>query len=111
MREAINRHMNTAHTLSDFVTAQQMNLQGDPAIKIFPATRPDYAWKPASVFITNALGEKIAAWDDSLRVRAQVANYGRFKPGDYILTIQRKKGTRLLAEYSLTCLLYTSRCV
>lgn len=102
MREAINRHMNTAHTLSDFVTAQQMNLQGDPAIKIFPATRPDYAWKPASVFITNALGEKIAAWDDSLRVRAQVANYGRFKPGDYILTIQRKKGTRLLAEYSLT---------
>lgn len=102
MREAIRRHMSTAHTLSDFVTAQQMNLQGDPAIKIFPATRPDFAWKASSVRVTNAMGNEIAAWDDSLRIDMRVANQGRFKPGNYTLTIQRKKGARILAEYSLT---------
>ncbi|GHB67361.1 putative type IX secretion system sortase PorU2 [Persicitalea jodogahamensis] len=102
MREGIRRTMSLNPTLSDRVTATQMGLQGDPAIKIFPATRPDYAWQTTSIKVTNGRGEKISAWDDSLRVTARVANYGRFLPGSYSLTISRKKDARLLVEYTLT---------
>ena len=101
-REAIRRTMHRNPTLSDRVTATQMGLQGDPAIRIFPATRPDYAWKDHSISVTNRQGEKITAWDDSLRVTARVANYGRFVPGSYSVTISRKKDSRMLAEYTLT---------
>ncbi len=102
MREGIRRTMSRNPTLSDRVTATQMGLQGDPAIKIFPATRPDYAWLPTSVTVTNRQGQKVSAWDDSLRVIARVANYGRFEKGNYTLSISRKKDARLLAEYTLT---------
>lgn len=102
MREGIRRSMSRNPTLSDRVTATQMGLQGDPAIKIFPAARPDYAWKDNSISVTNRQGQKISAWDDSLRVTARVANYGRFEKGAYMLTISRRKDSRLLAEYTLT---------
>ncbi len=101
LREGIRRTMRRNPTLSDRVTATQMGLQGDPAIKIFPATRPDYAWKENSISVTNRQGQKISAWDDSLRVTARVANYGRFEKGNYTLTISRKKNSRLVAEYTL----------
>ncbi|WP_373515879.1 C25 family cysteine peptidase [Persicitalea sp.] len=101
MREGIRRNMSRNPTLSDRVTATQMGLQGDPALKIFPATRPDYAWQTTSVSVTNQEGRKISAWDDSLRVTARVANYGRFVQGTYTLTISRKKASQLIAEYTL----------
>ena len=102
LREGIRRTMSRNPTLSDRVTATQMGLQGDPAVKIFPATRPDYAWQIASVSVTNRQNQKISAWDDSLRVTARVANYGRFVRGNYSLTISRKKGSQLIAEYTLS---------
>ena len=102
MREGIRRNMNSNPTLNDRIAAQQMGLQGDPAIRIFPATRPDYAWRPASVSVTNSRGQKLSAWDDSLRVTARVANHGRFEGGNYTLKIRRSKDSRLLAEYTLT---------
>ncbi len=102
MREGIRRNMSRNPTLSDRIAATQMGLQGDPAIKIFPATRPDYAWQNASIKVTNGKGESSSAWDDSLHVTARVANYGRFLWGNYSLTISRKKDSRLLAEYMFT---------
>ena len=102
MREGIRRNMRRNPTLSDRVTATQMGLQGDPAVRIFPATRPDYAWKANSISVTNRRGKKISAWDDSLRVVARVANYGRFEQGNYTLTISRKKDSQLVGGYRIT---------
>ncbi len=99
MREGIRRTMLGNPSLSDRVTAQQMGLQGDPAIKIFPATRPDYTWVPATVSVTNRQGQKISASDDSLRIIAQVANYGRLLGKNYSFSILRKKEGRVLASY------------
>ncbi len=99
MREGIRRTMQDAPSLISRVTAQQMGLQGDPAIRIFPATRPDYAWVPAGISVTNRQGQKISASDDSLRISARVANYGRFLNKNYSLSILRKKENRVLATY------------
>jgi hypothetical protein len=103
MREGIRRYVRLNKGLSDRATAQQMNLQGDPAVVIFPATKPDYTWKIPSVRITNTSGgATITTWDDSLRISAEIANYGRFTGGTYSISIQRKDGAQVLANYSLT---------
>ena len=101
MQEGIRRYLTINNTLSDRVTAQQMNLQGDPAIRIFPATRPDYAWASAAQ-ITNPQGSAPTAWDDSLLVKATIANYGRFKNQHYTLRIRRIQDAQVVATYTVT---------
>ncbi len=101
MQEGIRRYLAINNTLSDRVTAQQMNLQGDPAIKIFPATRPDYTWSSA-VRITNPQGSAPTAWEDSLLVRVDVANYGRFKNQNYTLRIRRIQDSQIVATYTVS---------
>jgi hypothetical protein len=101
MQEGIRRYLAINNTLSDRVTAQQMNLQGDPAIRIFPATRPDYAWASAAQ-ITNTQGSAPTAWDDSLLVKATIANYGRFDNQHYTLRIRRIQDSQVVATYAVT---------
>ena len=101
MREGIRRYVTINNTLSDLVTAQQMNLQGDPAIKIFPASRPDYAWA-SELQLTNAQGTPPTVWNDSLRISARIANYGRYIPGSYTLRIRRIKNAQTIAHYTLS---------
>ena len=102
MQEGIRRYMAIHKGLSDRVTAQQMNLQGDPALVVFPATKPDYAWKPGTIRITNQNGGPVTTWNDSLRVEAEVVNFGRLQGGTYSLTITRKAGSQPGRSYSLT---------
>ncbi|GAB2790715.1 hypothetical protein GCM10027275_39560 [Rhabdobacter roseus] len=101
-KEAIRRYMRLYPLLSDIVTAQQMSLQGDPAIRIFPARQPDYAWQSTSATFTDAQGGPLTAWSDSLRVRIVAANHGRYQPGTYQLQIRRFKDDALTASYLLT---------
>lgn len=58
--------------------AQQMSLQGDPAVVVFPAKRTDYAISPRDVAITAKNGAPLSAFNDSLRVQMTVANFGVF---------------------------------
>lgn len=102
MREAIRRNVGINQGLSDRVTVQQMNLQGDPAVVIFPATKPDYTWNTAGIRITNLSGGAITTWNDSLRIKAEILNYGRLKGDTYTIIILRKRGTELLARYTFT---------
>ncbi|MPR33311.1 putative type IX secretion system sortase PorU2 [Salmonirosea aquatica] len=101
MQEGIRRYLKTNNTLSDRITAQQMNLQGDPAIKIFPATRPDYTGLPSTFHITNSTGGTPTAWDDSLRVSAEIANYGRVENQNYIIQLRRIRDSQTIATYTL----------
>ena len=101
MQEGIRRYLTINNTLSDRVTAQQMNLQGDPAIKIFPATRPDFAGLPSTFQITNTQGSPPTAWDDSLLVSAGIANYGRFKNQNYTIRLRRIKDSQNIATYTI----------
>ncbi|HEV7381306.1 MAG TPA: C25 family cysteine peptidase [Dyadobacter sp.] len=86
-REAIRRNLRVHNTLSDLITAQQMNLHGDPAIRIFPATLPDYAFDSSAVAVSGRDGNEISTWSDSLNVRLVVNNYGRYSRVAYQLTI------------------------
>lgn len=101
MKEGIRRYLSAHTSLSDQVTVQQMNLQGDPAIKIFPATQPDYTWSASPLLISNTRGSKLTAWDDSVVVKAEIANYGRYTAGSLPIRLRRMRGSQLLAEYNI----------
>ncbi len=88
MKEAATRYLNRFPWLTDVITVQQMNLQGDPAIRIFPATKPDLQWTGTepSVYFRS----------DTLFVAAEALNSGRYWEGDYTVRISVSKDGVLL---------------
>ncbi|MCF0057629.1 C25 family cysteine peptidase [Dyadobacter sp. CY356] len=101
-QEAIRRNMLKNPTLSDGITSQQMNLQGDPAIKLFPATIPDYAWKPDMLRFSNPHGKTLAAKSDSIEVKIGLVNFGKFKNEELKINIYRMRDSVNIENYQFT---------
>ncbi|MCF2445462.1 C25 family cysteine peptidase [Dyadobacter sp. CY345] len=91
-QEAIRRNMKKYPTLSDGITAQQMNLLGDPAIKIFPAKLPDYTWNGDQLHFSDPTGRVLTNQSDSVNVKIGIRNNGRFKAEKYEIVIHRNNG-------------------
>ena len=87
-QEAIRRNMKAYPTLSDGITAQQMNLHGDPAIRIFPARLPDYAFDSTLIALADPTGNKPNVWSDSIDIQIGIKNNGRFREENYSLLIK-----------------------
>ncbi|GLU54029.1 putative type IX secretion system sortase PorU2 [Dyadobacter frigoris] len=100
-QEAIRRNMLKYPTLSDGITAQQMNLQGDPAIRLFPATLPDYAWKPDLLKFYNPHGKILAAKTDSIKVKIGLVNFGKYRTENLKITISRVRDSVTIETYQL----------
>ena len=88
-REAIRRNIARFPTLSDGITAQQMNLLGDPAIRIFPARLPDYTWNPDLFQFSDPEGKALTTQSDSIQVKIGIKNHGRFRNAHYKISIRR----------------------
>jgi len=91
-QEAIRRNMNRYPTLSDGITAQQMNLLGDPAIKIFPARLPDYTWNKDILTFSDPKGKVLTNRSDSITIKIGIQNNGRFSKQKYGIAIRRING-------------------
>lgn len=91
MREAVRRY--DAGRLSYFeqAHAQQFTLQGDPAVVLFPATRPDYAIDEAGLSV-QPFGANAAAVPDSFRLAMIVSNLGRLGTGPLNISVKRTLG-------------------
>lgn len=59
--------------------AQQMTLQGDPAIVLFPTKQPDYAVTSQGISVKGKDGAEIRPLTDSLEVRVAVSNFGIYR--------------------------------
>ncbi len=96
-QETIRRYLGKSTSVFSVATAQQMNLQGDPAVMIFPAARPDYAWIPESLQLTDKYGDPLQPGSDSVRISLTAANYGRHMTGNFRVSFVRNAGdhTRL----------------
>jgi hypothetical protein len=81
--------------------AEQMVLLGDPAFKIFGATKPDFEIRPESVSINSTTGETITALTDSLRVSFVVNNNGLAKDQLVKIHIKRTLKDGSQREYSV----------
>ena len=87
-KEAIRRNMLAYPGLLNGITAQQMNLHGDPAIRIFPARLPDYTFDSTLTLIDDPSGNRLSIWSDSIVIRAGIVNNGRSGTGNYKISIR-----------------------
>jgi hypothetical protein len=97
-QEAIRRNMLRSPDIVDKITVQQMNLHGDPAIRVFPARLPDYALDSSSIRFSDPSGKVLSASSDSILVRMTVRNDGRYRKENYQLSVRRiRDSTEIIA--------------
>ena len=77
-QETIRRVL--AHTTDERALAncQQMVLQGDPAIRLFPFTTPDYVLTTGGLTVQGTDHQPLRAESDSVQIRAVVQNAGQY---------------------------------
>jgi hypothetical protein len=97
-KEAIRRNMVNKPTIADIITAHQMNLHGDPAIRIFPSDKPDYAFDTTLFRISVDENRIPYTGKDTLVVRLGIANYGRFVDGSVKLQFTRMMGDSVVKD-------------
>ncbi|KAA6440814.1 hypothetical protein FEM33_07510 [Dyadobacter flavalbus] len=95
--EAIRRNVKSNPGLYHVITAQQMNLHGDPAIRLFPAALPDYMPDVSAVEFSDQYGKKLTAGSDSIRIRIVILNNGRFRKENYDLRIKRIRDSKVIS--------------
>ena len=82
----------------DVGNTQQMVLQGDPAIRFFPFTKPDFELSDKTVFLTTRRADVLFANADSVFLKVPLKNLGRFDPAQvFKVSLKRtlKDGTTL----------------
>ena len=103
-KEAIRRNMLSISTLLDGITAQQMNLHGDPAIRIFPARLPDYTFDSTLTAVKDPSGGRVSVWSDSLNIQFGIVNNGRFKKEIYQVVVKAVRESTDLFSIQRLCL-------
>ncbi|WP_439583172.1 C25 family cysteine peptidase [Dyadobacter bucti] len=98
-QEAIRRNSRRDPSIIDKITAQQMTLHGDPAIRIFPSKLPDYSIDSRSIQISDILKEPLNSHSDSILIQLIVTNNGRYRKENYMLSIQRINDSTVNFKY------------
>lgn len=100
--ESVRRNLMRNPGLYTLITAQQMNLHGDPAIRIFPAALPDYTPDIDAIEFSDVYGKKLTARSDSIKIRIVILNNGRFRKENYNLLINRIRDSVTVSSYKFT---------
>ncbi len=87
LRAALRRYDAGRFSAFEQAHAQQFTLQGDPAVVLFPATKPDYAVDEAALSV-QPLGSGTAAVD-SFQLAVVVSNLGRVGTGSLGVSLKR----------------------
>ena len=82
--------------------AEQMVLQGDPAIRLFPFTTPDFEVTTSNVRLTDTKGQPLLSSSDSVVVQVVVRNAGQVRAGPLPVQIRRFVNGRAWGVYNLT---------
>jgi hypothetical protein len=69
--------------------AQEFSLQGDPAVVIFPAKKPDYSLINKGISVQAKNGQTVTGLTDSLMVKAIVSNFGLFQNRNLTIRLNR----------------------
>lgn len=86
-RETIRRYLQHNQTPADRANAQQFLLQGDPAIRLFPFDKPDYAFGDQNQL--SAAPKTSLTQPDSLLARVVLTNAGRAEPGPLPMRVRQ----------------------
>lgn len=88
---------------------QQMNLQGDPALKIFGAQKPDFEITPDHMELKAVEGSNITALSDSFNLSFVVRNFGITTEDSLHVQLRRKldNGTYLYSDSVYASVLFS----
>lgn len=79
-KEVSRRYMQSAvASIQNISQVQQMNLLGDPAVRLFGAKKPDYEVNDNNLFIESFDGEPVTALSDSFALHIISRNFGKAK--------------------------------
>ncbi len=78
---------------------QQMSLQGDPAIKLFAAEKPDYALSESQVFVSSNDGQTVNAFSESFELGIAVKNFGMATTDSVEIIVRRTLSNGTLEIY------------
>ena len=81
---------------------QQMVLQGDPAIRLFPFETPDYAVTTGGLTVWGAGNQALTTGSDSVQIRAVVQNAGQYRHGQLPVRVRRLVNGRESGVFNLT---------
>lgn len=70
---------NSAHTPLEITQVQQMILLGDPAVRLFGASNPDYAIRDENLSVSSLNEQPVTVASDSFAVNFIVKNFGQAK--------------------------------
>ncbi|AUD00448.1 putative type IX secretion system sortase PorU2 [Spirosoma pollinicola] len=87
--ETIRRVLAQSTDGRDLANCQQMVLQGDPAIRLFPNKTPDYGLTTNGLTIQGADHQSLTNLSDSVYVRAIVQNAGQYRSGSVPVRVRR----------------------
>ncbi|WP_338875896.1 C25 family cysteine peptidase [Spirosoma sp. SC4-14] len=76
-QEAIRRNLAKNTSIYDITTSQQVTLQGDPAVSVFPFPKADFAFATGSLAVSDTHGDTLTTQSDSVVISGVVVNYGR----------------------------------
>ena len=80
---------------------QQMVLQGDPAIRLFPFETPDYELTAGGLTIQDTNGQALTTESDSVQIRAVVQNVGQYRRGKLPIRVRRLVNGQELGVFNL----------
>ena len=101
-QETIRRVLTRTSDGQALANCQQMVLQGDPAIRLFPFATPDYGITAGGLTVRGADDEPLTTGSDSVRIRAVVQNSGQYRPGPLPVRVRRFVDGRESGVFNLT---------
>ena len=96
IHQKINKTL-SAKKADNYILADmhQVVFQGDPALRIFPVSKPDYLADSLGMFVQTLSSYNAISKSDSFIVGAVLKNYGRFSPSEkvkYLAKITQETG-------------------
>lgn len=88
-QETIRRVLMRTPDGQALANGQQMVLQGDPAIRLFPFDTPDNAVTAGGLTVRGAGDQPLTTGSDSVRIRVVVQNAGQYRRGPLPVRVRR----------------------
>lgn len=88
-QETIRRVLARTPNGQALANCQQMVLQGDPAIRLFPFDTPDYALTAGGLTVRSEGDQPLTTGSDSVRIRVVVQNAGQYRRGQLPVRVRR----------------------
>jgi hypothetical protein len=98
-QEVVKRFTNISSSVSYITQAQQMFLLGDPAVKLFGTSKPDYEVTNNNVYPESYGSDPVTALSDSFAIKIIVRNFGRAKEDSIAVRITRTLNDNTTVTY------------